>query len=411
MRLDQALAASQSSNLFSGHVSRNVGGLADRLPVVLPSFSTTHEFEVSWPIYDGSRLPEKSDPVLVVFPPEGEPWALWSPTEREPSEGITGPEGPQGPEGPIGPEGPRGEGSYDTSPIGSLMTWSGRSSPSAEYALANGQTLSKFDFPDGYSFAVAEESLGNPDWTTTSTTFTVPNYVGRFLFHRKAGQSQGVKTGDEQVTLGLTQMPAHRHEMHITNLGPFTRGTNTGIGHGSGTSVNSDTTPSFNGGRTSSVGGGLPHNNMPPYVAVAFFVKVAGVSISGGTIQGPAGADGTDGAPGGGNGYFVEETSGIGEVTIPDTGAAGDFLVTGHLMVQSAGAYYVTADVEISDGSSILWSSSLTVSDFATYMPLPIALPQQVLATGVGVPLTLSAYVTGGYPLETRLSALAFNQL
>lgn len=278
---------------------------------------------------------------------------------------------------------------YDTSPIGSVMTWSGRSNPSTEYALANGQTLSRDDFPDGYDFAQREQALGNPDWTTTSTTFTVPNYVGRFLFHRDV-DAQGFKSGAKTVTLTVPQLPSHA---------AYRTGGTDGWAIGTTTA----------GPIGASVGGNQSHNNMPPYVAVAMFVKVTGVTVSAGAIVGPRGADGRDGAPGGATGYHVSEPS--AGCVIPSTGPAGPFLVRGDLIVASSGGYYAAVDIEISSGGAPLWTGTLSACDLGTNLPMAIAIPEAVVTLGSGADLTLSAYPSMGYVTESRLTALAFHAL
>jgi microcystin-dependent protein len=334
----------------------------------------------------GTLLPQSGDLCLVAPDDEGHLWlAEWESTAQEP-------------------------GGYDTAPIGSVMTWSGRSNPSAEYALANGQTLSRSAFPDGYAFAQQEQALGNPDWTTTSTTFTVPNYVGRFLFHRDV-DAQGHKDGEKRVTLNVNQIPSHQHGL---------RGDLHGAGSGpihlppikANTALNWELQPGSappNATPINPTGGGQSHNNMPPYVAVAMFVKVAGVTVSAGAIVGPSGADGRDGAPGGASGYHASEA--YAGCSIPGTGPAGSFLVRGDLLVEAAGSYYVAIDVEISSGGAPLWSGTLSACDLGTNLPMSIAIPERVVTLGADADLTLSAYPSLGNLTESRLTALAFHDL
>lgn len=185
---------------------------------------------------------------------------------------------------------------YDAAQIGTVLTWSGKTSPAADYALLNGQTLTKASFPQGYTFAQAEVAAGNTDWTvnTTAETFTVPDYSNRFIFSHGA-KALTTKGGAETHVLTEAQMPPHRHGIvgaaWSTNLPP---GSSQSVTLAPGVARNwslpnglADTdpnvTPIYN------TGGGAAHNNMPPYVVLAHFVKVRGAVISGDAIQGPPG--------------------------------------------------------------------------------------------------------------------------
>lgn len=328
----------------------------------------------------GSLLPQPGDVCLVAPDDEGNLWlAEWEPRAMEPP-----------------PEG------FDTAPIGSVMTWSGRSDPSAEYALANGQTLARDDFPDGYAFALAEEALGNPDWATTSTTFTVPNYVGRFLFHRDV-QDQGTRDGAKTVTLTGAQSGVNGSAV-LRGAGNSTPSATYGLTY-------QQTTAQTNvSGFTVARAADQAHNNMPPYVAVAMFVKVAGVTVDSGMIIGPSGSDGRDGAPGGALGHHVTGTT---SATIPDLGgAAATWLVTSSLTIDLAGSAYATFDVTLTSGGGTLWAGSRTVSDIAsTYLPIGVPLPQQVVTTAPGADLTVSTSIVGGYVAGTTLTATAYEAL
>jgi len=120
----------------------------------------------------------------------------------------------------VGPVGPTG---YDSSPIGTIITWSGKSVPTM-YALANGQRLTQATFPDGYAFAKQESDAGNTLWTyrTSDLTFTVPNLADRFLYSSGTKPFGAVSTpggatynGEETHALGTTELPAHLHSVSI----------------------------------------------------------------------------------------------------------------------------------------------------------------------------------------------------
>ena len=94
------------------------------------------------------------------------------------------------------------------------------------------------------------------------------------------GQSGGVST----VTLNANQMPAHNHNVQCLAAGGDS---NTPVNHGfaevtagRGTTnlyaASSDGT-TMNATAISSAGGGQPHNNMAPYLAVNFCIALIGI--------------------------------------------------------------------------------------------------------------------------------------
>lgn len=195
---------------------------------------------------------------------------------------------------------------YNIGEIGSVMLWTGKQDPSSEYALMDGQTLSKTSFPDGYTFAQGEVAAGNTDWSVTSSTFTVPNYQDRFIYNT-GSKARTAKGGTETVTLTALQSgvnsngttgndtPDHAHNTSIFQIWV--------PGNAGGGTMYVD---SNSGGSTRQTSGATArhhhlltgrnadqaHNNMPPYVVLAMFVKVAGVSASADVITGPTGPTG-----------------------------------------------------------------------------------------------------------------------
>jgi microcystin-dependent protein len=100
------------------------------------------------------------------------------------------------------------------------------------------------------------------------------------------GATLGAVGGVQNVTLDLTQIPEHDHdvsanqEAHLHSM-PFTLGLAVATGAGAGRAV--DPTPGSTGSTDPVItvsetakGGGLAHNNMPPAI-VCNFIIYAGV--------------------------------------------------------------------------------------------------------------------------------------
>jgi microcystin-dependent protein len=103
------------------------------------------------------------------------------------------------------------------------------------------------------------------------TTFSLPDLRGRAPIH--LGQGPGLSTyqqgetgGAEQVTLTVNEMPPHTHSFtELTNA----NGSEEGIVIRSGGGDQPVT--------TTSVGGGLPHENRSPYLTMRYCVALEGI--------------------------------------------------------------------------------------------------------------------------------------
>lgn len=129
-------------------------------------------------------------------------------------------------------------------PIGTIVIWSGllTAIPNG-WALCNGGT-----HPDG-----------NGNFITT------PNLTNRFVVGAGVTYNRGDVGGANSVTLTVEQMPAHTHTIRFGDAGSAGEINNDGM-----TMYPSVTTT------TSSVGGGQPHENRPPYYALAYIMKIKG---------------------------------------------------------------------------------------------------------------------------------------
>lgn len=218
-------------------------------------------------------------------------------------------------------------------PVGTITVFSGSTAPDG-YMVANGASLSRTDYPE--LFKVIGTTYGNADATHFNlpnlSGRTVVGVNGADNDFKTVGQTGGAKS----VTLTVNQMPSHTHTFTgqssttsdesnshyhtftgttdqssvvgsfstlitsdgILASGIFSKGTfkATMASPGTGTSLgvvtysfNSKHTHTFSGttvsttththtvtptGTNASTGGGAAHNNMQPYIAMNYIIKV-----------------------------------------------------------------------------------------------------------------------------------------
>ena len=155
-------------------------------------------------------------------------------------------------------------------PVASVIEWSGGSSRPipAGFLLCDGAAHSRTKYAN--LFREIGVTYGNGDG---STTFNVPNRRGRVAVGLDSGVARfdtiGETGGAVDVTLNIDQMPTHEHGPHEAYN--FWGYNGTGSGEGTWNPTNATGVAGF--GHTGSTGGGLPHENMPPYLVQRFLIK------------------------------------------------------------------------------------------------------------------------------------------
>lgn len=146
-------------------------------------------------------------------------------------------------------------------------------------------------FCDGQLLSIASNSalfsiLGTFYGGDGRTTFALPDLRGRVAIgpRNSPGLSSyrlGQKGGEEQVTLNLSQIPSHKHDLRATNnLGNSnTPYTNILANTGDFDSEYSTSSPNtvMSADAISSTGGGLSHENRQPYLSINYIIAVAGI--------------------------------------------------------------------------------------------------------------------------------------
>lgn len=115
-------------------------------------------------------------------------------------------------------------------------------------------------------------------------TFALPDLRGRVPIHQGAGpglsqRTIGESSGSETVTLTAAQMPVHTHALQASSA--LANGSAGSAGVLAATAVNiygngPPTTPMATQAVTP-LGGGQPHENMAPFVAINYIISLFGI--------------------------------------------------------------------------------------------------------------------------------------
>lgn len=117
------------------------------------------------------------------------------------------------------------------------------------------------------------------------STFALPNLKGRVPLHYGTGsgltpRAIGEQSGLEAVTLTQAEMPAHNHSLMGTDKVATSRESANNVlarsWPGPAYRPESASTASHSTS-ISSTGGGLPHENMPPFLTVNFIIALEGI--------------------------------------------------------------------------------------------------------------------------------------
>lgn len=123
--------------------------------------------------------------------------------------------------------------------------------------LCDGSQYNRVDYPDLYDFLVDTIYIVDAD------TFNVPDLTEVFIL---GSETVGGTGGEATHTLVTDEMPSH---LHIEGLG-----TNV-LQAGTGVRINSyagEVTPRTSVQYTAPTGGDEPHNNMPPYHRMRYYI-------------------------------------------------------------------------------------------------------------------------------------------
>jgi len=140
-------------------------------------------------------------------------------------------------------------------------------------------------FCEGQLLPISEyETLFNLIGTTYGgdgqSTFALPDLRGRVPMHFGNGFTLAETGGVEEVTLTVSQIPAHSHPFLGTSSLSSSTGASTNVLAESTLLTmfqSSAPTIAMAAGAVTSTGGSQPHNNFQPYLCVDFIISLFGI--------------------------------------------------------------------------------------------------------------------------------------
>lgn len=156
--------------------------------------------------------------------------------------------------------------------IGEIRMFGGNFPP-AGWAFCDGELLPISQYDALFNL------IGTTYGGDGQVTFALPDLRSRFPMHQGNGHVIGEMSGFEQVTLLGNQVPAHSHPA-MCSSGLGTTGLPTGS-YWAGSSVRPyNTNPpdaALNNNVVNANGGGQPHDNMSPFLAISFIISLFGI--------------------------------------------------------------------------------------------------------------------------------------
>lgn len=176
--------------------------------------------------------------------------------------------------------------------MGTIYLFAGNFAPRG-YAFCNGQLLNISQNSALFSI------LGTTYGGNGTTTFALPNLQGRVPIGAGTGpglsnRTLGEASGLENVTLLTTQIPPHTHvitsDLNVNNQEATNTTPVAGNSLAFAKDINTDSAKIYNNtapntklnagsvvSTAAATGGGLPHSNMQPYLALNYIIATEGI--------------------------------------------------------------------------------------------------------------------------------------
>jgi microcystin-dependent protein len=143
--------------------------------------------------------------------------------------------------------------------------------PPRGWALCNGQLL-----PINQNQALFS-LLGTTYGGDGRVTFGLPNLQGRMPVHAGAAVVQGETAGEPTHTLSLAELPGHSHPVGARSNANTTSPAAALWANGGKDAFAPSPNAAMNAATVSSIGGGQPHQNMPPFLILNFVIALVGI--------------------------------------------------------------------------------------------------------------------------------------
>jgi microcystin-dependent protein len=145
-------------------------------------------------------------------------------------------------------------------------------------------------FCDGSILSIAENEvlfvlIGTTYGGDGQSTFGLPDLRGRLPIHQGDGYVIGALGGSETVTLTSAELPAHNHSVHSSTAHGNTSSPAGALWAADGTGVaapyrkpaSGGTAVALAGGTVAPSGGGQPHENRQPVLAMNYIISLFGI--------------------------------------------------------------------------------------------------------------------------------------
>lgn len=166
------------------------------------------------------------------------------------------------------------------SPVGVILPYGGVNPPNSKWMLAHGQAISRIAYPTLFSVFGTRYGIGDG-----VNTFNLPDLRDQFVVGSGSNYDVGDVGGEATHVLTQAEMPIHSHDHTHTLLALQDSGNATdqfGLvsgdvqGYYSYKQTNDQGSNLINSDviDVGTVGGNVAHNNLPPYTALTYIVKV-----------------------------------------------------------------------------------------------------------------------------------------
>lgn len=156
--------------------------------------------------------------------------------------------------------------------IGEIRMFAGNFAP-AGWMFCNGALVSIAEYETLFYL------IGTTYGGDGESTFALPDLCGRLPLHMGNEFVIGEKSGVEEVTLSVTQIPAHSHPLLVT-LNAADQASPQGAVPAQTTEfemyMEDVTAVNMAANSVGSIGGSQPHTNMQPYLCVSFIISLFG---------------------------------------------------------------------------------------------------------------------------------------